>query len=422
MAGAAMEKRLYLCLGRRNYRAMRKWATLLLLCGIAWPAMAAKTLSIEQMEQLLAKLHGKPDGKVAGELDDVQLTERMSLARLARWEQDLPGSKTREALMKLADLSAFLKPPRADEVPDPAPDAETQQRMLWLAVQYVKTTITRLPNFYATRETTHFEDTPSREMANATGASFLGAAANAVRTLEGVVSGTDYKALRATGAYSTTVTYHDGREVPEADAAKGKKDDSPALGLTTSGEFGPVLDVVMGDATRSEVVWLRWEQGASEPVGVFRYAVPEDQSNYAVRIPNGTKMEELHPAYHGEIAIDPATGAILRLSVVAGLPPPHETMQTAIVVEFAPVTIGDRSYICPVKGVAFSKTPVPSASVPAGDSPGPMQTQLNDVAFTHYHVFGSEARIVTDKSGKGEAGTDGAGAGSVPEAPGNRPQ
>jgi hypothetical protein len=157
-------------------------------------------------------------------------------------------------------------------------------------------------------------------------------------------------------------------------------------------------------------------------VGVFRYAVPEDQSNYAVRIPNGTKMEELHPAYHGEIAIDPATGAILRLSVVAGLPPPHETMQTAIVVEFAPVTIGDRSYICPVKGVAFSKTPVPSASVPAGDSPGPMQTQLNDVAFTHYHVFGSEARIVTDKSGKGEAGTDGAGAGSVPEAPGNRPQ
>jgi len=259
-------------------------------------------------------------------------------------------------------------------------------------------------------------------MANATGASFLGAAANAVRTLEGVVSGTDYKALRATGAYSTTVTYHDGREVPEADAAKGKKDDSPALGLTTSGEFGPVLDVVMGDATRSEVVWLRWEQGASEPVGVFRYAVPEDQSNYAVRIPNGTKIEELHPAYHGEIAIDPATGAILRLSVVAGLPPPHETMQTAIVVEFAPLTIGDRSYICPVKGVAFSKTPVPSASVPAGDSPGPMQTQLNDVAFTHYHVFGSEARIVTDKSGKGEAGTDGAGAGSVPEAPGNRPQ
>jgi hypothetical protein len=149
--------------------------------------------------------------------------------------------------------------------------------------------------------------------------------------------------------------------------------------------------------------------------------VPQDQSNYAVRIPNGTKIEELHPAYHGEIAIDPETGAIFRLSMVAGLPPPHETMQTAVVVEFAPVTIGDRSYICPVRGVAFSKVPVAS---PIGNPTGmsaPMQTQLNDVAFTHYHVFGSEARIVTNESGKGATGTDGASAGSA-EAPGNRPQ
>ncbi len=52
--------------------------------------MAAKTLSIEQMEQLLVKLHGKPDGKVAGELEDVELTERVSQARLARWESGFP--------------------------------------------------------------------------------------------------------------------------------------------------------------------------------------------------------------------------------------------------------------------------------------------------------------------------------------------
>jgi hypothetical protein len=33
--------------------------------------------------------------------------------------------------------------------------------MLEMAADYVKDTITRLPNFIATRETTHFEDTPS---------------------------------------------------------------------------------------------------------------------------------------------------------------------------------------------------------------------------------------------------------------------
>ena len=65
---------------------MRKWAILLLLWGIAFPAMAAKIMSIDEMEQLLVKLHGKPDGKVAGELEDAQLTERVNPARLARWE------------------------------------------------------------------------------------------------------------------------------------------------------------------------------------------------------------------------------------------------------------------------------------------------------------------------------------------------
>ena len=78
---------------------MRGWATLLrhlatlsvLLSGLALPAWAAKSLTIDQMEQLLAQLGGKPDGKVAAELDDVQLTQRVSSARLAHWEAEFPG-------------------------------------------------------------------------------------------------------------------------------------------------------------------------------------------------------------------------------------------------------------------------------------------------------------------------------------------
>jgi len=139
---------------------MWKWALLLLLAGAAWPAMA-KTMSIEQVEQYLLKLHGQPDAKVAQEIGDVEITERVSTARLARWKTDLPGEHTREALMKLADETAFLNPPMSDVLHDPAPDEETQEKMLALASEYVNTTMTRMPNFYATRLTTHFEDMPS---------------------------------------------------------------------------------------------------------------------------------------------------------------------------------------------------------------------------------------------------------------------
>ena len=102
--------------------------------------MADKTMSIEQMEQVLIKLHGKPDGKVADELESIGLTERVSPARLERWEAEFPGKRTREELTKLADLSEFLNPPASDVLRDPPPDLETQERMMALAVDYVRLT------------------------------------------------------------------------------------------------------------------------------------------------------------------------------------------------------------------------------------------------------------------------------------------
>jgi hypothetical protein len=164
----------------------------------------------------------------------------------------------------------------------------------------------------------------------------------------------------------------------------------------------------MGDVLRSEAAtWQRWEQrsneGASEPAAVLRYAVPEEQSNYMVGIPSGGKVEEIYPGYHGEIAIDPATGAILRISLVSELPSPYQAMQTAILVEYATVTIGGQSYFCPAHGVAFIKVPVAQAAAPQAGSTVNVQTQLNDVAFTQYHLFRSNARIVTGESGQGDA-------------------
>ncbi len=393
---------------------MRKWATLLLLAGTSWPAMAAKSVPIEQFEQMLFADQGKSDERVAERLSDVELTERVSPARLARWEKAFPGSHTREMLMKLADEAAFLEPPTDDVLRDPAPDSETQEKMMALALDYVRTTMRQLPNFYATRETTHFEDNPSQQMVYASGPISAGTSMRTMRTQTLGIGKTDYKSMHSTGSNSVTVTYRDGLEVEETRTGKPKNQDTPPKGLTTSGEFGPILGVVIGDAMRSHVTWAHWEQGASDPVAVFNYSVPEDQSNYAVGVPNGTKMEQVLPGYHGEIAIDPATGAILRLSLMAELPPPHETTLTAMLVEYAPVEIGERTYTCPVHGVAFSKIPVGNAAAQAQNSTETVQTQLNDVAFTQYHLFRTESRIVMDGKGKSDANPPGPDAAPAP--------
>lgn len=385
---------------------MRKLALILMLAAMARPGLAVRQMTVEQVEQLLAKLDGKADAKVADELADVEMTQRVSSARLARWEKQFTGAKTREVLMKLADTAAFLKAPGSDAVPDPAPDTETQQRMLWLAVQYVRTTITQLPNFYATRETVHFESDPEQR----TDTGLL------LNRLRGTGAGGSARAMHNRGMTSSTVTFREGHEVQREDAAQGGTENQKAAGLTTTGEFGPILGVVIGDAASGTPEWERWEQGESDPVAVYHYEVPEGLSHFTLKIPNGKNVDDYHPEYHGEIAIDPATGAIIRLSVITLMPPPFDRMAGAIAVEYATVTIGDRSYICPVKGVALSKVPAAGAITAPQRWEGPLVTELNDVAFTHYHVFRTEARMISDG---GEAGETAPANGA---APAGRPQ
>ena len=399
---------------------MRKWAILLLMWGTAWPAMADKTMSVEQMEQLLIKLHGKSDGKVAGELDDVELTERVSPARLARWEADFPGKRSHEELVKLADLSAFLNPPASDVLRDPPPDLETEERMLALAFDYVRLTMARLPDFYATRETTHFEDTLShRADYFYSGSMAMGAHGERLPIqTPGMSSTTEYRGLHSTGEFSMTVTYRDGHEVLDEDTDKRKKEEESSLGLTSSGEFGPILGEVIKDIVHTGVSFLRWEQGNSEPAAVFRYAVPANESHFRIEIKVDGREEAFFPAYHGEIEIDPATGEILRLSEVADSAPANAPMRGAIVVEYAPVEIGDRSYICPVRAVAYSMVLVPSEDATDVAS-SPVKTNLNDIAFTRYHEFGSEARIVANANEGSGSNAAGGSEAPAPAALGN---
>jgi VWFA-related protein len=377
----------------------RRWLVavgLLAVFGAARPALAAKILSTEKMEELLATLHGKPDGKVAGELDDVQLTERVSAARLARWEAEFPGARTHEELMKLADMSAFLDLPATDVVGDPRPDLKTQLSILSLAVHYVAETMPRLPDFYATRITTHFEDILSPLTTSAEGEAAV---------------------LHPAGAFTRIVTYRDGKEIPYENAAR-LKEESPLL-LTTSGEFGPILVVVVGDALRGKVKWSHWEQGAGGPVAVFSYAVPQGDSHFEVGVAVTSRLQGIFPAYHGEITIDPETGAVLRLSQIADMTPPHDATRADITVDYGPVTISGRRYICPTRGVAFSQFPDFSGTnfntSALAKSMWAIKTELNDIAFTNYHEFGSEARIVTNPS----AGTDSNAAGGSGTPPPN---
>ncbi|MGP8224954.1 MAG: hypothetical protein ACLQGT_02230, partial [Terracidiphilus sp.] len=137
---------------------MPKLFLLSLIVGFAIPAFAAKDapvarVTVAQLEQALTTAHDRPDAEVAQQLSGMELTERLSTAKLTHLKAYLPGSKAQEALVILADSAAFLNPPVTEILADAAPDPAAARQMLTGIVNYVNSTVRQLPNLMAERDT-----------------------------------------------------------------------------------------------------------------------------------------------------------------------------------------------------------------------------------------------------------------------------
>ncbi len=364
---------------------MRRWVFLILSLGMALPAFAVEPVSVAQLESILAKVQGASDSDVAAQLSALQLTERFTSARVARWRASLPGARAQRALMGLADRSAFLAPPAAEIPATPAPDLAEERRIMGLAATYVGKVIPELPRFYASRTITHFEDLP-------------GTAHQASLDVS--------DSLHATRISRATVLYRDGQELTEAAPVKVDNAGRADQGLKTWGAFGPILSLVLLDAAENKLSWARWEENAGGSIAVFSYSVPKERSHYEVRYCCVAESYGLDnhlfrqmSAYHGEISIDPANGIITRLTIEAELGPDDPISRAATAVEYGPVELGGMTYICPVRSVAVSvaKT-LRNLQDPSGNSwvaMGPQQMLLNHADFEQYHLFRTEAHVLS---------------------------
>lgn len=158
--------------------------------------------------------------------------------------------------------------------------------------------------------------------------------------------------------------------------------------LTTKGTFGPILSTVITDSAHGQTTWDHWEQNGGGMLAVYRFAVPKKQSHYAVSLER--------TAYHGEVAIDPATGTILRLAVQADPDFDAPFLRGDILVAYGPLEIGGKTCTCPLMRVSIWL----AAMEFAGGSNGlgfstPHPSLFNDVTFDDYHLFRSNVRILT---------------------------
>jgi hypothetical protein len=167
------------------------------------------------------------------------------------------------------------------------------------------------------------------------------------------------------------------------------------------GEFGPILATVVGDAIRGTVTWGHWETGPAGLLAVFHFVVPREVSRYRVESQESGDYET--PAYFGELAVDPASGAIYRITLTAEGSKSSASRESNLSLEYGPVEIGGATYVCPLHGVAYTKPrqlDERGEPVPVETAKGNSSFFLNDVTFSNYHLFRSETRILTGEPAK----------------------
>jgi len=345
--------------------------------------MALVPLTVAQLIELVHNSKGMRDSDLAKELGRLHLTGRLSTPKLTMLSAELPGTKSQIALMALADASVFLSPEPTDVLPQSSPDLNEQKRMMALTVDYLAKTLPKLPDFYATRTTVRYDgDTPEGKLRN-----WAASQGNSL--------------WREVGSTKVVVTYRDGKEVVDPRDWERQSSHPEGEGLIAKGTFGPILLTVIVDAAHGETTWDRWERESGGTLAVFRYSVPESQSHYSVALHglNSDKGDaEVATGYHGEVAIDPSTGTILRLTVQADLPFGSPILEGDMMVEYGPVEIGGKTYTCPVRSVSISLTMegLAGGTGSLGRSAQPPQAiLLNDVKFDDYHLFRSNLRILT---------------------------
>jgi VWFA-related protein len=346
------------------------------------PPAGIERVTVAQLEEALKMMRGSSDSDVARQLSVMELTERLSSARLAALQALLKDKKAQRALVALADESVFLALP-AEEIPSTAPpDATTQRLMISRTVDYVNKTIPKLPNFLATRTTVQYHQIPLEP-------------GETWKTAVGDQS------LHAAETSKAPVHFLNGKEVVGGEATGGKLQ-KPGI-LDTVGTFGPILATVLVGATsaNSVLTWSHWEHGVDGPQAVFRYRMPQETPRFFVGF-GYLANDEVFPfkekvPFHGELAVDPLSGAILRLTVQADLEPRLPLDRSAVMVEYTPVVIGGKTYICPARSVSISRQRRIMDIDEWGETfkvDAPFATLLDDMVFNKYHIFRSTARML----------------------------
>jgi hypothetical protein len=344
--------------------------------AMAIPAWPAKKITVGELEDLLKQLRAenKTDQQIATALKQVQLSEELTRSTMNDFAVYAPGAETTEQIYVLEAGSAVLAPPARDIPTQPAMDAAAQKALLDKMNDYVTKAYSQLPALKATKTVARFQDNveapvPASGMAGGGGAAATGSL---------VANPSQY--IRYLGSSVTEAESVNGMEktqVREKDARWGANGRIALFGPE------PNLNAVVREAQDSGgLTFLRWELINGKTTAVFSFAVQKKKSQYAVDYccfpdvltgaggPGGNYQTATdwrdftakNVPYHGELFLDPETGIVVRLVMIADFKSSAVVHQEERRIDYLPVAVSGKELIVPVQSMINTEV------VPNGDA------------------------------------------------------
>ncbi|MGA2538387.1 MAG: hypothetical protein ABSF53_20425 [Terracidiphilus sp.] len=364
---------------------MKRFGWILVLLLAASPAWAAKKITVDQLKQLLVSLQQdkKADADVAAALKQVELTEELTRATMNSLVEYVPGPLSTEQIYVLEARSAILPPPAADIPATPAPDAAAQKAILDKAVDYATKTYAQLPAVTATKTTIRFQDNMEAPAASS------GMHSGGTDSDPNLVSAPQF--VHYINSTENTVEIKGGVEENPLAKDKTQWGANKMIALIAN---GPALGSVIEEAQATgKINFLRWETVNGKAAAVFAYSVDKKKTHYAVnyccfpdvdqagmlsysarsqgsgpqahgnlQTATSWKNYKATVPYHGEVFVDPDSGIVVRLVTQAEFKGGEVVHQEDQRIDFAPVSIGGKDLVLPVKTVINTEV------VPNGDS------------------------------------------------------
>lgn len=350
---------------------MRSFVLVLLVLAASSFAFASKPVTVQELTDTLSSMHqsNKTDDEVATRLKQMQLSEELTSSAAESLVPFLPGPLSTEQLEILRSLSAFLPPPPQSPAPPP-PDAAAQGAILAHAGAWLAGDFNQTPTFTASKIVMRFQDNEAN-----------------TSTMPGLQL--DMPNTYTAFSQARTDTVESTQGVEKVVASTSPKTRWGENGQISDGGPIPPLPELFKEASASgKLSFTRWETVNNKPAAVFTFEVDKKKSRYNVEyccfpstdtatgVANSGAMVAPNDIqsvttwrpfkkgvpYHGQLYIDPATGAILRTVTFAELKPSEYVHTENVRIDYSEEIVNGKTCIVPLRSITFNET------VPGGDT------------------------------------------------------